>query len=355
MAKPIITVLVDTYNHERFIEQALFSVIEQNFPADEMEILVVDDGSTDRTPELVRRFEPRVRLIRKENGGQASAFNTGIPKARGEIVAFLDGDDWWTTDKLKRVTEALAADETLGIVGHGIIVVGQDGNEQTETLRDGFRFHANTIEGARLLRCRGSFLGTSRMTIRTRVLNLIGPVPESIRVQADEYLSTLAAVLAGCQILAEPLTYYRLHELNAFQGVRFGSPQMWNKQQSLAALAENLSEQIKMHGVDERTCRALVQYTEASAKQLRLAMRGGWPWETARAEWSIYRVAHPDAPLPHRLFKSLTLLGALAVSPKFFYRVQRTLAQSGLYRGARKRLLPAPEMLHIQKTSDGRS
>jgi glycosyltransferase involved in cell wall biosynthesis len=94
MGKPLVTVLIDTYNHERFIEEAIVSVLAQDFPASDTEILVVDDGSTDRTPDIVRKFEPRVRLLRKENGGQASAFNAGIPEATGEIVAFLDGDDW---------------------------------------------------------------------------------------------------------------------------------------------------------------------------------------------------------------------------------------------------------------------
>ena len=75
---PNVTVLIDTYNHERFIERAIASVLEQDMPMDGVEILVVDDGSTDRTPEIVRRFEPRVRLIRKPNGGQASAFNLGF-------------------------------------------------------------------------------------------------------------------------------------------------------------------------------------------------------------------------------------------------------------------------------------
>ncbi len=99
MAKQFASVLIDTYNHERFIEQAIVSVLEQDFPATDREIVVVDDGSTDRTPEIVRKFEPRVRLLRKENGGQASAFNAGIPECQGEIIAFLDGDDWWAPNK----------------------------------------------------------------------------------------------------------------------------------------------------------------------------------------------------------------------------------------------------------------
>ncbi|MGH7836756.1 MAG: glycosyltransferase family 2 protein, partial [Candidatus Binataceae bacterium] len=80
MGQPIISVVVDTYNQERYIEQAIVSVLEQDFPAADMEILVVDDGSTDRTPEIVHKFAPRVRLLRKKNGGQASAFNAAIPE-----------------------------------------------------------------------------------------------------------------------------------------------------------------------------------------------------------------------------------------------------------------------------------
>ena len=109
MAKFFLSVLIDTHNHERFIEQAILSVLAQDVAEGEREIIVVDDGSTDRTPEIVRRFEPRVRLIQKTNGGQASAFNAGIPACSGEGIAFLDGDDWWAPGKLRAVSEALAS------------------------------------------------------------------------------------------------------------------------------------------------------------------------------------------------------------------------------------------------------
>jgi glycosyltransferase involved in cell wall biosynthesis len=349
MTKPFVTVLVDTYNHERFIEEALVSVLEQDFPADEMQVLVVDDGSTDRTPEIVRKFEPRVRVLRKSNGGQASAFNFGIPQARGEIVAFLDGDDWWARHKLTRVVEVMAADPSVGIVGHGIIIVHRDGSQQSETLRDGFRFRANTVEGARLLRRRGSFLGTSRMTIRRQILERIGPVPEGIRVQADEYLSTLAAALGGAQILEDALTFYRLHDSNAFQLGQFDIVKQGHKQRSLAILAASLLERLEREGVEKLPREAAVAYTQASADRLRLAIDGGWPWETASAEWTLYAVSHPEAPIAHRVFKSFTLLATLVTSPKIYYRVQRRLAGSDLYRRARQRLIPNPAMPHIQK------
>src|SRR5260370_12749644 len=103
LAKIFASVLIDTYNHERFIEKAIVSALEQDFPAADREIIVVDDGSTDRTAEIVRKFEPRVRLLGKENGGQASAFNAGIPECKGEIGAFLDGDDLWASHKLTTV------------------------------------------------------------------------------------------------------------------------------------------------------------------------------------------------------------------------------------------------------------
>jgi glycosyltransferase involved in cell wall biosynthesis len=350
MGRPSVSILIDTYNHERFIEKAIVSVLEQDFPATEREILVVDDGSSDGTPEIARKFAPQVRLLRKANGGQASAFNAGIPECQGEIVAFLDGDDWWAPKKLSSVVQALAASPSVGIVGHGIVVVGRDGREQTEVLREGFRFQANTIEGGKLFRRRGAFLGTSRMTIRAELLRRIGAVPEGIEIQADEYLFTMAAVLAEVQILGEALTYYRMHDANIFQLAEQSGPEkLRHKQKSLTILAGTLTRKLEELGVDRQIRRTVLEYTEASAAQLRLMLDGGWPWETARTEWTLYRVVHPEARLSHRLFKILMLAGALLTTPRVFYKVQRGLGQSDLYRRARRRWFPVPEMQHIQK------
>src|SRR5258708_407864 len=105
--KPLVTVLLDTYNHEKYIEQALVSVLEQGFSAPELEIVVVDDGSTDGTPGIVGKFGPRAKHVRKKNGGPASACNAGFAGSRGELVALLDGDDWWAKGTLKAWRDAL--------------------------------------------------------------------------------------------------------------------------------------------------------------------------------------------------------------------------------------------------------
>jgi len=350
MTKPFISILIDTYNHERFIEKAIVSVLEQDFPAEEREILVVDDGSTDVTPGIVAKFTPQVRLLRKENGGQASAFNAGIPECEGQIVAFLDGDDWWAQKKLTRVVEALQAAPTVGIVGHGIVIVDRDGREHRETLREGHRFQANSIEGGKRLRRRGAFLGTSRMTIRRELLERIGQVPETIKIQADEYLFTLAAVLMEAEILPNTLTFYRLHEANRFQLAKgAGLEKLRDKQKAMAALAKALGDKLANLGVAPEVRRTVLGYTQASADQLRLQLDGGWPWETARTEWELYRIQHPEAALAHRLFKLMVLAGALLTTPKAFYRVRTAFAENAAYRRARQRWLPPPEMEHIEK------
>lgn len=354
MAKPYLSVLIDTYNHERFIEQAVASVLAQDFPAADREILVVDDGSTDRTPEILGKFGSQIRVLHKANGGQASAFNTGIPQCQGEIIAFLDGDDWWASNKLSCVAKTMADHPEVGFVGHGIVNTFQDGSQSTDILRDGFSFQANEMAGAKLFRLRCSFLGTSRMTIRKPLLDRIGPVPEEICVQADEYLYTMAAVLSPTLILPLALTFYRWHQDNGFSFSELDPARLSRKQRSLETLARTLSGRLDEAGVTPEVRRALLAFTQANADQLRLCLGGGWSWETYQTEWMMYRVAYPDAPVSHRLFKLLALIPALIVPPKKFYSAQRGLSQNELYRRMRNRWLPFPEMPHIQKEVQNR-
>jgi len=349
MAKPFVSVLIDTYNHERFIEEAIVSVLEQDFPAADREIIVVDDGSSDQTPEIVRTFEPQVRLLRKINGGQGSAFNVGIPECRGEVVSFLDGDDWWVRKKLSCVIPVFAGDPEIGMVGHGTITVLPDGKEHTEILTEGHRFSLETVGGARMFRSRKSFLGT-RSTIRTSNLRKLLPVPETIRIEADEFVFTMAAALGEVEILPEALFFYRLHNANLYSQHGFNKNNVRRKQQSISELARNLELRLKDLGTSEAVVRTVVDAVWVEADQLRLSTHGGAPWETVRTELAMYHLLHSDAPWSHRVFKYATVLPAYFVPPRFYYRVRRGLAESNWYLNARKVLFPVPQPGHVRRS-----
>jgi hypothetical protein len=348
LARSFVSVLIDTYNHERFIEQAIVSVLEQDFSRSEREIIVVDDGSTDRTPEIVKKFEPRVRLLRKENGGQASAFNTGVPECKGEIVAFLDGDDWWAPGKLQAVAGALGGDASIGLVGHGITEVFPDGGQHVQLLNDVPRFRINSEAGARAFRLRKSFLGTSRMTIRAAVLRQIGRVPEALTIQADEYLFTLAGFLSDVLILRESLTFYRLHAGNTFQ-VAGDRPALRRKQNVLETLAKSLTAKLEGQKAEERVARIAVESIETEAELIRLSLDAGLPWETVRTEVRNYRMMHPDATLPHWFFKWLALLPSCVMPSRTYYSVRQRVSQNSVYRKAREKWLPFLQHAHVDR------
>jgi glycosyltransferase involved in cell wall biosynthesis len=325
------------------------SVLEQDFPASDREILVVDDGSTDRTPDIVRRFEPSVRLLRKPNGGQASAFNAGIPECKGEIVAFLDGDDWWAPGKLSAVCDVLTNDAAIGLVGHGITEVYSDGRHHAELLREGSRLRIATEEGAHLFRLRKSFLGTSRMTFRAELLRKIGNVPESLTIQADEYLFTLGALFSDVLILREPLTFYRLHDSNAFQ-VANGNPEaLRRKQMVLTALGTALQIKLSELGLSKEIARVIVDSVKTEADFLRLQVDGGMPWETVRIEIRNYRMTHENASISHWLFKILGLMPACVLPSRVYYSLRRRISENNVYRRAREKWLPFLEPTHVDR------
>jgi len=119
-----VSVIIPAYNAASYIERAVNSALEQSRAP--LEVIVVDDGSQDRTAEVVSRFPAPVRLIRKPNGGPASARNLGARHAQGAWLALLDADDWWMPDKLQ-VQLCHAADLSVGVIhclpGHQVTTV----------------------------------------------------------------------------------------------------------------------------------------------------------------------------------------------------------------------------------------
>jgi hypothetical protein len=344
MPHPKVTVLIDTYNHERFVERAITSVIEQDFPPDEMEILVVDDGSTDATPAIVKRFASRVTYIRKENGGQASAFNLGIPQARGEIIAFLDGDDWWQHNKVSAVVDAFEKNPQAGVVGHGIFQIDSaTGNGSALSPEQPGYFELRSDAGAQKFRNFMCFLGTSRVAIRRSLLEKVLPIPDALVIEADEFMSAVAIAHGGAYLLSQPLTYYRLHDQNQYQFRGADTSRLRRKMNSLASLERELPARLAAARVPASAVKIVIEPLHIAAGQMKLNLDGGMPWETYRLERALFRLAYSKTTPGYRVWKEMTLAVALCMPPRWFYRLRDWYAERNLrrYRGAVGEPVPA--------------
>ena len=123
--KPAVSVIVAVWNVEATIARAIDSALAQDFT--DREIVVVNDGSTDDTESIVRRYGDRITLINREHGGIAPARNTAVRASEGELIAFLDGDDAWTPDKLSRTVPIFAADPACVLVYSDATLIDRDG------------------------------------------------------------------------------------------------------------------------------------------------------------------------------------------------------------------------------------
>jgi len=111
---PLVSVIIPTYNRAASIGEAIESALAQAYPA--MEIIVVDDGSTDDTRQSIAHRYPQVRYFHQENGGVARARNRGIREARGEFIAFLDSDDLWLPGKIEKQVACFKQYPDVGLV-----------------------------------------------------------------------------------------------------------------------------------------------------------------------------------------------------------------------------------------------
>jgi glycosyltransferase involved in cell wall biosynthesis len=210
---PLVTVLIDTFNYGCFIEQAIESVLGQNFPADQLEILVVDDGSTDDTRERVAKYGDRVQYLYKQNGGQASAFNFGIACAKGEIVALLDADDYWLPGKLNRVAEAFQRQPDTGLVYHRFRELQMD----TGAIQDGgFNAVSGDVPADKRSILLYTACQTSGLSFRKSSVTKLLPLNEAMTIQADGLLAALIIFLAPVVAIDDPLAVYRIHGKNLY-------------------------------------------------------------------------------------------------------------------------------------------
>ena len=236
---------------------------------------MVDDGSRDGTAKQLSalRRPGSDRAKRERRTGLRSEF--GVTLAKGDIIAFLDGDDWWHPRKLQAVVSYLLRNPTVGMVGHGIVEVAADGSRRAVRPGELIRFDLKSESGPATFKRVACFLGTSRLTCRRSVLERLLPIPEALVIEADEYLFTLGGAVAEVAVLDEPLCYYRLHGNNLFQFSDADPVRLRRKHSVLATLADALPNRLRALGVSEANAYKVVENTAHGARRLGLAIDGG--------------------------------------------------------------------------------
>src|SRR6202161_3746981 len=126
-AQPLVSILVSNYNYGRFIADSIQSALDQTYS--NIELIICDDGSTDDSISVIEEYQrkdPRLKLVRKTNGGQASGFNAAFAASRGEIIALLDSDDRFLPHKIERVVADFQANPEAGFGVHRVIRMTAD-------------------------------------------------------------------------------------------------------------------------------------------------------------------------------------------------------------------------------------
>jgi len=312
MSGPLVTILIDTYNYGQYIEDAVESVLAQEFPPEQREILVVDDGSTDDTAERLRKYGDSIRYLRKMNGGQASAFNLGFAEARGEIIATLDSDDLWLPNKLRRVCETFEKNPEAGMVYHRTHM--WQGRDELQV--DGhFIEVSGRVPENRSSLLRYPMVATSCLTFRRSVLNGLLPLPEALRTQADAYITALIIFAAPVIALPEFLAKYRIHGTNLFH-MSGGKPAR-NRIEHRMAMRAILSAEIEAwlerngHDLASPDLKAyLKQWTKAQELDS-FALHKPSRWNYFRHLFEYPRIYGSIMSSRHRLYSYVRAFGAL--------------------------------------------
>jgi len=321
---PVVTVLITTYNYGRFLEEAIESVVSQDYPQDRVQIVVVDDGSTDDTAERVKKYGSQIEYFYQANGGQASALNLGMAKARGEIVALLDADDLFLPGKLTRVAEAFARHPSAVMVYHRLQEWHMESGERRESnfpLVSGdiykvpAQFHAYRPHP------------TSCVSFRRAPLERLLPIPEGIRMLADAYTVNLIPFIAPILAIPESLVTYRLHGKNSyFADENQCSPEArGRRQQQWAIVIDGMTKWLSDNGYTRKqpSVRSFLDrwtlYREAEEFVLR---------PPGRFHFFLHLLLYNRCYGPHlsrrlRVINRVNALGALVVGYKHFHLLEK--------------------------------
>ncbi|MEJ7848404.1 MAG: glycosyltransferase [Pyrinomonadaceae bacterium] len=210
-----ISVIIPTYNYGRFICQAIEGVLAQSCPA--AEVIVVDDGSTDGTDEVVKEFDDRVRYIRQENHGVCAARNKGVEHSSGDFIAFADADDIWMPEKLEKQLAKFAEDDEIGLVHCGMREFDSDTGETVTMHLEG----AEGMVADQLLLWENPVVNVSgtAIVVTRKAFNKVGGFDTEMKVGEDWDFCYRVARKFKVGFVPVALVEYRSHGANAHNNV----------------------------------------------------------------------------------------------------------------------------------------
>jgi glycosyltransferase involved in cell wall biosynthesis len=214
MTTPLVSILINNYNYARFVDQAIASALNQTYP--HTEVILVDDGSTDNSRQVIQQYNGRIVTHFKSNAGQGSTFNAGFALSRGDIICFLDADDAFVPEKAAEVVKIFQTSPDVGWCYHqmslhhvatGLCTPPPPGFTSRPV---DFR---NNIRASRL----PTFApATSALCFSRKLLQQILPMPELEGTCADRYLKLAALILSPGYFLDRSLAIQKIHANNAY-------------------------------------------------------------------------------------------------------------------------------------------
>jgi hypothetical protein len=208
----VVSIYCTAYNHERFVAEAVESVLAQDWPADRMQFVVVEDGSTDGTLEALQPYRDEVRIIHQENRGVRGAVNRGMAELTGDVITSISGDDVWVPGRIRSLVETLQAHPRAGLVHSDLEVIDGDGALLSPSFRDVTGISA--VPGPLLdaLLKHNVVCGASVMQ-RACLKHLVHPIPDHVPWEDYWWAWTLARA-ADVAYLPEVTCRYRMHGNN---------------------------------------------------------------------------------------------------------------------------------------------
>ena len=211
----LVSVVITNYNYAGFVATAVDSALNQG---EMVEIIVVDDGSTDDSLAVLDRFGDDISVISKPNGGQGSAFNAGIAAATGPLVMLLDADDRMLPGAVDRLRRAAAANPDAIMFLHPLVVIDGEGKPTGATLPESNRTLPSGNMRSQVMSTPDdvSWQPTSGLAFRSECLRPVLPIPEEpFALCADVYLVNTVPLYGPIAALTEPGAEYRDHGANA--------------------------------------------------------------------------------------------------------------------------------------------